>query len=189
MGWSPPAKASSGGVTSVTDGTHTVTAAKTLDFVSGATVADAGSGQANVTVAAPGTEIGYDQITSNVTMPNTGVFTIISAAAHTFDGNPVICEIYSPLFGISTTGGTIAAFFWQLFEGATQLGTTETAFRSDATPQYAAGVVYKRRFTPSAGSHTYTVKATQNGAGGLAAAGDGTTSNVLPCYVRFTKAA
>ncbi len=128
----------------------------------------------------PGYEIGYDQITGNVTVSSateaTGT-TIITCAAHVFDGSPVIAEFFCAV--ISPGSGDFVLV--SLFEGSTQIAR----FCRVASTDPGMGKV---RFTPSAASHTYTVtgfRSTNNGTINAGAAG---TAVYPPTFIRFTKA-
>jgi hypothetical protein len=143
-----------------------------------------------------GTEIAYSQITAPVNVVSlaeaTGT-TIISPGAITFDGAAVMCEFHGRVvLGQSTVSTDF--LFVSLFEGATQIQRIG-AFISNV----AAATLFATfesvtldcsfRFTPTAGSHTYTVTAFVNSTTGTpsvradtgGAGGDG------PAFVRFTK--
>lgn len=136
--------------------------------------------------ASSGYEIGYDEITAGV---NVGVAatTIIAGSPHDFDGSPVLCEFFCPdLLLPSVAGGAVSIV---LFEGATQkviLGVaTNAAAVAVRNPFYVA-----YRFTPSAGEHTYTIKANASSVTGTPAvqAGTGTVPTGLPpAFLRFSK--
>ena len=136
-----------------------------------------------------GWEFGYDQITSNVNIVSTtesSGTTVLTAAAHTFDGSPVIAEFFAPVLysGTSSSNDLIVS----LFEGATQIGRL---FDNgiNGLGLFRGGMA-RVRLTPSAGSHTYKVTAFNNvGASGspFVAAGAGGTGAYNPAYLRFTK--
>ncbi len=130
--------------------------------------------------AGPGTEIGYDQITGNVTVSSateaTGT-TIITCAAHTFDGSPVYCEFFAVAVGV------FDLFLASLFEGSTQIGRI-CQLSQNTTALPASGAI---RFTPSAGSHTFSVTAWRLSGNATVFAGAGGTAAYSPCFVRFTK--
>ena len=135
-----------------------------------------------------GTEIGYDQITTaSITISSsteaTGT-TIIACAAHVFDGAAVLCELFIPECRPGATAGNNITYC--LFEGATEIGQfcqlQTPAAANDWKPAYGA-----IRFTPTAGSHTYTVTAFQTGGNGTSLAGAGGTATLSPAFCRFTK--
>jgi hypothetical protein len=134
----------------------------------------------------PGYEFGYDQIVNNVTVSATteaSGTTVITCAAHAFDGAPVIAEFFAPLI----TTGTADQVTVSLFEGATQIGRLCNVTSGNATIEGFPGVG-KIRFTPSAASHTYTVTAIRAGSNsGTITAGAGGTATYAPAFIRFTK--
>lgn len=130
----------------------------------------------------PGYEVGYDQITSTVTVSSTtesAGTTIISCAAHTFDGNPVIAAFRAPY--ISNAGNFLTIC---LFEGATEICQIAVYVAVGNIPGLA-----EIRFTPTAGSHTYTVTGVRGSANGTVGAGAGTggAGVLAPAFIRFTK--
>lgn len=128
----------------------------------------------------PGTEIGYDQITNNVTVTSTtesAGTAVINAAAHTFNGSPVIAEFFSPLVAAASGDFVIAC----LFEGATEIGRLCAA-------NAQLPVVGKLRFAPSAGTHTYSVTAYHITGSSAIFGGVGGTGAYVPAYLRFTYA-
>ncbi len=128
----------------------------------------------------PGYEIGYDQITGNVTVSATteaSGTTVISCAAHTFDGSPVLAEFYCNALSV---GDFVIV---SLFESTTQIGR----FTQSATGVSAFAAHGAIRFTPSAASHTYTVTAYRGSSNGTVNAGAGGTAVYSPTFVRFTK--
>ena len=138
----------------------------------------------------PGFEIGYDQITANVTVTSTAEAsgtTVIACAAHTFDGAPVIATFYSPVVSVNTTAGAFVAVC--LFEGATQLGEFGTCEQPANLATMQQSMTGMFRFTPTAGSHTYTVTAFKNNGGAtcVVQAGAGGTGANMPAFIRFTK--
>lgn len=127
-----------------------------------------------------GTEIGYDQITSNVTVSSTTESSgtaVINAAAHVFNGSPVIAEFSSPVLA-PNTGDAITIC---LFEGATEI----TRF---CNANVQVPVVCRYRFSPSAGSHTYSVTAFHITGTATVFAGTGGTGAYAPAYLRFSYA-
>ena len=145
----------------------------------------------------PGYEIGYDQITSPVNVTSTtesSGTTIISCAAHTFDGGAVICSFSTDRIVLPNAGGsgTPNYVIVSLFEGSTQITRLAFALTASGDAGYATGqlpAVGAYRFTPSAGSHTYTISACASSTTGTPniQAGSGGTGGDAPCFCRFTK--
>ena len=139
----------------------------------------------------PGFEIGYDQITSPVNVVSTTEATgttIITCAAHTFDGSAVICEFFTPSVHQPTAAvGNVVVI--SLFESSTQVSRLGESFTFETAASSSNSLVGKFRFTPTAGSHTYTVTAFASSTTGtpLIQAGALGTAALPPAYVRFTK--
>jgi hypothetical protein len=131
----------------------------------------------------PGYEFGYDEVTTSVTVSSTtesSGTTVISCAAHTFDGQPVIAEFFCPGSGTNASDTTVS-----LFEGATQI--SRIAYSANTTGIVYEPIVGKLRFTPTAGSHTYTVTAFRGTADNALLAGAKGTGAWPPMYIRFIK--
>lgn len=139
----------------------------------------------------PGHEIGYTQITSAVnivSLTEASGTTILSPGALTFDGSPVLMQFWC--VGIDTPSNAVnATVVVCLFEGSTQITRLIQAFTiATGIPRvWPAGTLY--RFTPSAGSHTYTITAFASSTTGTPAvrAGAGGTGGLPPAFVRFIK--
>lgn len=143
----------------------------------------------------PGYEVGYDQITATVNVTSTTEATgttIIAGSAHTFDGSPVIAEFYTPVLVLPQATSVLDSVVVSIFEGATQIARIVQAYFADlaSAQQLQVGQLGRYRFTPSAGSHTYSVTAYTNSTTGTPAvtAGAGGTAVHPPAYLRFTKA-
>jgi hypothetical protein len=134
--------------------------------------------------ATAGAELGYDQITATVNISGTAsgsATTIISAAAHTFDGAPVLAEFCGSQVGTcSVAAQTLAIGLW---EGASLLAVLAAIINPTAN-NMSVPVSGKSRFTPTAGSHTYIVKAWSTSLTGTPNVGASATQ---PAYLRFTK--
>lgn len=137
----------------------------------------------------PGYEIGYDQITANVNVTATSESsgtTVISCAAHTFDGSPVMAEFFCPYAGAPLSNGAYLGV--ALFESTTEIGRLCLMFETNSSVGTTGPMFGRLRFTPSAASHTYTVKAwVSSGTGASITAGAGGTSTAVPAFIRFTK--
>jgi hypothetical protein len=138
--------------------------------------------------AGAGAELGYDQITAGVNPTGTTAATattVISCAAHSFDGAPVLCEFYAwaAVMG-AVSGQTVTA---GLFEPAGTLITALCTVVNNAAAALRVPFGGKFRFTPSAGSHTYTIAAWVSASGPNIAAGTGAGGGNTPAYCRFTK--
>lgn len=141
--------------------------------------------------AMPGGEIGYDQITSPVTIVSgdeSDGTPVVTCGAHTFDGGPVMAEFFAPY--VTPANATSSQVTLSLFEGTTQIGRLGIVLVGEVTGEnQTLGIPFvgKLRFTPSAGAHTYKVTAFATGGDANVVANAPGTGAYLPAYVRFTK--
>ncbi len=176
-----------GGVTSFNTRSGAVTLAASdvegLFTATGQVFQGTGSGTGSL-VLPPGYEIGYDQITGNVTVSSSTEASgtaVITCGAHTFDGGAVMAEFFADNVSPAAAGLVI----FSLFESTTQIGRiADCRVATTATSWPAFGAL---RFTPSAGSHTYKVTAFQSGGNGTVTASSGGTAAAVPAFIRFTK--
>lgn len=151
----------------------------------------ASSSSAGAWAYPPGFEIGYDAITAPVNIVGTtqgAATTVISCAAHTFDGNPVMLQVFCPELTLATVSGSAVGI--TLIESAAAI--TDVMFvRIDVAPttKHFLFVNAHYRFTPTAGSHTYTIGAYTGSTTGTPSfgAGAGTGGATAPAFARFTK--
>jgi hypothetical protein len=134
-------------------------------------------------LALPGTEIGYDQITSAVTISGSAASTattIIAGSSYTFDGHAVMGEFTATSVLSASVAGSVVNI--AVFEGATQIGGILAQVEPGAAAAFRAPVIGKIRFTPTAGAHTYSVKAWCASSGAAIESGSGGFA-----YLRTTK--
>jgi hypothetical protein len=138
---------------------------------------------------APGYEFGYDQITSGVNITGTSAgspTTIITCAAHWFDGQPVMCEFFTVgAIADATTGDFLGVALW---EGSTDLATIVFQRRAQTVTTDYQAISANYRFTPTAGMHTYLIRAyvSANNNASISAGAAG-VNTAAPAYVRFVK--
>lgn len=160
---------------------------------------------AEMKAAMPGAQIGYDQITtSSISVTSTTEATpttIITCAAHTFDGAPVMVEFCAPAVQTPTVtvlGGGITVtpkLVFVLFESTTEIARLGLVAANMSLTGTTTGTLAllssvsgdKFQFTPSAGSHTYIVGAYGNASGGVVYSGAAGTGADSPTWIRFTK--
>ena len=136
-----------------------------------------------------GTEVGYDQITSSVNVASTTEATptaIISCAAHTFDGAAVLLTVFAPqIVSPSVLSSFVVVLLFESTTEITRLGT----FLTPAAANMDQGATLLYRFTPTAGSHTYTISAYASSTTGTPSisCGAGGTATLNPAFARFTK--
>jgi hypothetical protein len=136
--------------------------------------------------AGAGAELAYAQITATVNITATSeatAQTIVSAPATTFAAEPILVEFYCPIAQLSNVG---VYFIFQLFDGATNLGRYAlmySAVVNDGVPIHAV-----QRLTPTAGSHTYSVRAFVGAGNGLISAGPGGPGvNPMAAFIRISR--
>jgi hypothetical protein len=141
----------------------------------------------------PGHEYDYVQITSSANLTATteaGANTVVTATATAFDGSTVIyVEFFSP--SLQTPGGSNAFVGVALYDdtggGAASIGILAVS-PLVPTGSARAGGTFRRRLTPSAATHTYSIRAYANATGGVVEAGAGGSGNRMPTYIRLVKA-
>jgi hypothetical protein len=133
-------------------------------------------------------EIDYVQITSDVACTATteaGANTIVTGNAITYSGSQiVVLEFFWPAWTTSTTN-TVA--FVSIFQDGSILGRIWDSFGFTSSADMG-GTVISRRFTPSAGSHTYSIRGHSQAAQTFTVkAGAGGAATLFPAYVRLVQ--
>lgn len=134
-----------------------------------------------------GKELDYAQITADVSVSGTSAAqtTVITGNAVTYDGTTnIVIEIM--LAGV--LNGASDSVTLELWDGATSIGATAQFSTAGSATQIQVPVRFAKRLTPSAGSHTYTLKAYRGTANGTIKAGTGAAGAVVPSFMRITKA-
>lgn len=137
----------------------------------------------------PGHELDYVQITSNqnITATSEGASdTVLTGTSQAYDGTAVELEFFCPrvTLNAAATNGMIIL----LYDGGTVVGRLATIIAT-ASVGHTIPVIGKRRFTPTAATHQYIVKAYNLAAGtGTIVAGAGGTGVEFASYLRITKA-
>lgn len=137
--------------------------------------------------AAAGRELAYTEITAPVSVTATteaAANTVISAPAVTFDGSPVLIQFFAPY--ATTHNVTNATIYAVLFEDGVSLGRLSILVSPAAATMYGPLNVV-RRMVPSAGSHTYTIRAFVSTGTGSVVAGTGGAGLYVPAFIRITK--
>jgi hypothetical protein len=135
-------------------------------------------------------ELDYTQKTTNTSITATSeatANTIVTAGAHTFNGTTIyLIEFFSPYATPGSVINTTLAFY--LYDGASSIGAI-AAIGAEVTGASAYAPVYAaRRLTPSAASHTYSVRARVTSGTGTVVGGAGGSGNDAPCFIRITRA-
>lgn len=139
----------------------------------------------------PGHEFDYAELTTgttNITASSEATAdTILTGNAVTYSGSDIVMvEAFFPSFDLSENGSTNAVLF-ALYDGSSSIGSLGT-FRMLASAYLRAPVWLARRLTPSAASHTYSIRAFVLGGGTAHVyAGAGGSGNDMPGFIRVVK--
>lgn len=133
-------------------------------------------------------QVDYVEVTSNQTTTATTAATataIVTGSAVTYDGaTPIWVEFYAGQAYHSVANGIVVADLW---DGSTDLGIIALG----VSPVVGNGPTLngRRKLTPSAASHTYSIRAwvTAAGTGNFLAAAGGAGA-MMPMYLRISKA-
>jgi hypothetical protein len=134
-------------------------------------------------------EFDYVERTASLSVTATSAATaqtFITSNAETLDGATVVLiEFFCPTAQTPSTNA--ASILFNLYDGSTDLGRlcqvrAPAGSNAERVPVHAA-----RRFTPTAASHTYSVRAWVTTGTGIADAGAGGTDVLLPAFIRITR--
>ncbi len=135
-------------------------------------------------------ELAYAEITAIVDLTATsegGANVIVTAPAITCDGaTTIIVEFFSPCYSPGAGDGRYSGLL--LYDNGVLLGWLGQTQNDGSTAggQVGNAVEVKRRFTPSAGSHVFSVRAFSNAGGGKIYSGPGGAGTYLPSYIRIS---
>lgn len=137
----------------------------------------------------PGHEFDYVQKTSDTSITaTTGATanTVVTANAVTYDGSTVILIEFFTDSLVADNTAAARLIDVVLYDGSTELGIIGRQ-RTAAAANNASTCHAVYRLTPSAASHTYSVRAYVSAGTGTVAGGNGTAGNHMPCFIRQTK--
>ena len=138
----------------------------------------------------PGYQLNYVEFTSsvNVTATTEGTAdTVVAGSSVTYDGSTaVMIEFFCAQNRVPASAGAVYTFI--LLEDSTVLGQIANIKTPSATANFDVPVFVCRKRTPSAGAHTYTIKAFVSTGTGISAAGSGGSGNLVPGFIRVTRA-
>jgi hypothetical protein len=139
----------------------------------------------------PGYEFNYTQVTSNVNITATveaSANTLITAGAVVFDGSTtVLIEVFSQRIDTSALTDNNQCIL-NLFDGGTDIGRIAQFGSINGVDAGIAPLYVARRITPSAASHTYSLRGWNTAASTcVMQAGVGGAATSMPAFIRITK--
>ena len=133
-------------------------------------------------------ELGYSQITADIGVTGSvgSPTEIIAPLTVVCDGGPVVVEFYTPGFRKSlTSGAETRVQLWM--DGSKSIETLGYFLQPGTSYDDYAPAHFTARVTPSAGSHTFGIKASVSTGTAAVAAGTGTSSTLAPAFLRVSK--
>ncbi len=177
----------------LTDPVNGTTADASVIAANNAAIKTIVNGTLDLTNFASGySEYVYAAVTASVSVTNTtesASTTIIAASNTSFAAVPVMVSFFAPKVKLPTgTAGDNMTI--SLFEGSTQLAELAYLQTPAVTSADYVSVHGMYRFTPTAATHTYSVKAFVNVTTGTPAivGGPGGTGALAPMFLRIVKA-
>jgi hypothetical protein len=159
-----------------------VGAGGTVQYWNGTAWVDVGGGSGGGT--APGTELQYTSKTTSTTVTATTSAApdiVIAGAAMTFDGTPVMIEVFSMTVNPPTASGEINIYVW---DGEVSIGRVARVVNGGGASAMGVPLCGRFRYTPTAGSHTLSARAHVVGGTGYVGA---SATGPSPAYLRITK--
>jgi hypothetical protein len=133
----------------------------------------------------PGSELAYAERTTNLAIPTSAESAptdVVSTPATAYDGRPVLVEFFAPRVWPNVTAGVN----FNLWDGNTNLGILAFLYTQGTTEvDYALRAA--RRLTPSAGSHTYRIRAWATAGTANLVAGAGGPGAFVPAFIRVSR--
>lgn len=126
------------------------------------------------------TEIDYTEMTTDITISATTAATantIVTASAHTFTAVKICIEFFCASVQLSASSGVLI----HLWDGSTDLGRIGFLDASGVTSAQYHPMLLRRFLTPSAASHTYSIRAWKGGTAVFSG-----TAPLLATYIRIT---
>jgi hypothetical protein len=131
----------------------------------------------------PATELAYAQFTTAVTVPvvaEASAVTVVSAGSVTYSAQPIVIEFFAAAIAVAATPAQVVCNLW---DGGADLGRIGGIINPGTAQQFVPAML-RRRLTPTAGAHTYIVKAWAASAAGTIY---GNTPYV-PGFIRIARA-
>jgi hypothetical protein len=127
-------------------------------------------------------ELAYAEFTANVAAPlvaEASAATVVSAPALSLDGSPILISFFTYL--VAPAAATNSAVNLFLFDGATSLGSIGR-FVNPASGFFNIPAAGSRRLTPTAASHTYSIRTNAESNAGTVGA-----TAAAPGFIRITR--
>lgn len=135
------------------------------------------------------TTLAHNEFTASVNCTATtegAANTIVTATGVVFDGSTaVMVEFFASLARPPTTAGALLQF--ALYDGASSIGVFGVTATGTTQAEYQT-VLLRRRLTPTAATHTYSVRGFVSTGTGVVGAGAGGSGTNIPGYIRITRA-
>lgn len=132
-----------------------------------------------------GTELDYVEKTSNTSITATTegtANTIVTGSAVAYDGSTVIIIKFSTALVVTSTSSVFDVW---LYDGAASIGRLAEAQGSAAI---GVPILVERRITPSAATHTYSIRASTGAGTATVVGGAGGIGVSAPAYIRIVTA-
>lgn len=142
------------------------------------------------TIAYPGAELAYNQITANGSITATTAATanlIIDGTSRAYDGSSIMVETWAGVVTCPVTSG--GATILTLWDGSTDLGVIGEVWNGSTASNPGITIYGRRRITPTVGTHNYRLCGWTNIAGTqtVYAGAGGTGGAQSPAYIRVTR--
>jgi hypothetical protein len=113
--------------------------------------------------------------------------TVVTSAAVAYNGTDIVMvEFFAPYVHPAVAAGATISFY--LYDGASSIGALGV-LSTEAAAQISFGPMHlMRRITPSAATHTYSIRSKVSTGTGVVSAGAGGNGNDMPGFIRITRA-
>lgn len=149
------------------------------------------SGGAGTAVAWAARELDYVEVTTGtITITATTeatATTVVTGSAIAFDGaTAVMIEFYCPQHVTPSVAGD--SFTIVLYDGSSSIGQLSISVTDRAAGSFYGAIHCFRRLTPSAATHTYSIRAYGSRNNGALYFDVGGSGKLMPGYIRITRA-
>lgn len=138
----------------------------------------------------PGYELDYVEKTSDTSVTATSeatADTVVTGSAVAYDGSTIVQIQFGANYIQPDQAAAARSISVWLYDGSSSIGRMTIA-RNDAAAAFPTYPVYAtRRLTPSAATHTYSIRASVSAGTGTIGAGAGGNGNAMPGYIRIVR--